>query len=86
MLKLCFKYSLNLHNKCNTYTCINVTYHVPHLLYSQRKKMFTSTIFVSFQFIIVHIRNPEIRSLSINVLNALNLAQYEYDITKSNKD
>ena len=44
---VCIEYVTSLCNKC----------YLPHYLYSRRKKMFQSTSFIIFKFIVVYIQN-----------------------------
>ena len=64
-LEISFEYDFNLYNKCNPYTYIKVTHYMPHHPYSSGKQMFKSTIFMIFEFIIVHIQNPGTKPLTI---------------------
>ena len=51
LLEICIEYDFNLCNKCK------VTHYLPHYLYSRKKKMFQSTIFIILKFIVVYIQN-----------------------------
>ena len=47
LLEICIEYYFSLCNKC----------YLPHYPYSRRKKMFQSTSFIIFKFIVVYIQN-----------------------------